>query len=274
VNETALTYDSANRPARAWEELRDLLQRRELVYELVARNIKVRYKRTILGVVWSMASPLAMMIVLTSVFASVFRASTPAYGAYLLPGLFLWNFFAQTTTVITAEVAAGVDLWRRVRVPKTAFAVATTMTGLVHLSIALVPLAAIVLWQGRRLGLALVSIPVVLAATAAFVLGLGLLLSAIAVDFPDISDILQIILSAWMFATPVMYPREILPPNVRALLGWNPMAYYVEAFRAPLYRNAVADGTTLTVILVAGAATLALGWTAFTKVSDDSIRRR
>lgn len=273
MSETPLAYDSAHRPARAFEELGDLLERRELVRELVGRNIKVRYKRSVFGIAWSMASPLAMMIVLTSVFSKVFSSSAPAYAAYLLPGLLLWNFFAQTTTVATAEVAAGVDLWRRVRVPKTAFALATLLTGLVHLAIALVPLTAMVALLGRPLGLPLASVPVVLAATAAFVLGLTLALCAIAVDFPDISDILQILLSAWMFATPVMYSPEIVPPHVRAVLRWNPMTYYVEAFRAPFYRNAVCDGATLTIILAAGAAMLILGWAVFTKVSDDSIRR-
>ena len=137
-------YDSASRPPRAVEELLDVTAHGPLVLALIARNIKVRYKRSVLGVAWTMAQPATMLLVLTLIFARTFAPDAPTYALYLAPGLILWHFFAQTTTIVIAEVAAGVELWRRVRIPKTALAIATTCTGLLNLVMATMPLLVLV----------------------------------------------------------------------------------------------------------------------------------
>ena len=126
-----IEYDSAARPPRALEELHELRAHASLLRALVARNIKVRYKRSAFGFLWTMASPALMLIVLSLAFTHAFAASAPAYPAYVFPGLLLWNFFAQTTTM-SGEEMAGSDIWKRVRFPKTALAIATLFTGIVN----------------------------------------------------------------------------------------------------------------------------------------------
>lgn len=262
-------YDSDARRPRAAQELIDLAHNPGLIRALVTRNLKIRYKRSLLGIAWTMVNPAAMMILLTVVFSRAFAREAPVYPAYVLPGLLLWNFFSQTTMTIGAEVAAGVDLWRRVRMPKTALALSATITGLVNVCLALVPLLLILALLGRPVGLALLTLPATLVAMSLFVLGLGLTMSAIAVYFPDVVDIYAVVLSGWMFATPIIYPMAIVPPAIQRILRWNPMTVYVEGFRAPLYQNASPPASDLALMFGLGATMLVLGWISFTRCADD-----
>lgn len=261
-------YDSALRPPRALEELLDLFHNRPLLAALVARNVKIRYKRSVLGVFWTLAQPAAMLVVLSFVFSRVFAPHAPLYPAYAGAGLIVWYFFAQTTTVIVAEVAGGVELWRRVRMPKTAFAVATLCTGLLNLAIAtLIFLAALAIAR-VPLGWPLLTLPVVALLAAMFALGLALLLASVALRFPDVADLYAVVLTVWMFLTPVIYPRSILPDAAAPLIALNPMSLFVEAFRSPLYENAAASPLSFASMFAVAACTLLAGWYVFARSAD------
>ena len=179
--------DSAHRPHAAVRELTELFRYRDLIRSW-SRNVKVRYKRSVLGLAWSMLSPLMTMVALSVVFTQVFRPTAPNYPVYLFPGLLLWSFFAQTTSTIAVEVVGGVELWKRIYTPRTAFAVATVCTGLVHLALALGPLFALMLLFHTPFGVALAALPVVVLFTALFALGVGLAVAAAAGYFADVAD--------------------------------------------------------------------------------------
>src|SRR5439155_3548408 len=238
---TAQEYDSAARPARAIEELLDVASNGQLLLALVARNVKVRYKRSVFGVAWTMVQPATMLVVLTVIFSHAFAPRASTYALYLAPGLILWHFFAQTTSIVIGEVAAGVELWRRMRMPKTALAIATTCSGLLNLGLATLPLLIVLALAHVRLGVALLTIPVTAIITAMFALGLALAIAAVAIYFPDAADLYQMLLIPWMFITPVIYPRAILPLRVQRLVTLNPMALFVDAFRRPMVDNTVAS---------------------------------
>ena len=216
-----------------------------------------------------MAQPATMLLVLTVVFAHEFAPRASTYALYLAPGLILWHFFAQTTSIVVAEVASGVELWRRVRLPKTALAIATTCSGLFNLGMATVALIVIAIVAGAPVGPALLTLPAVALLTAVFALGLGLGLAAAAVYFPDTADLYRMLLIPLMFITPVIYPRTILPPQVDTLVALNPMALFVEAFRRPLFENAAAPFTTFVTMAAVAAATALAGWLVFTRCTDD-----
>jgi homopolymeric O-antigen transport system permease protein len=262
-------YDSAARPPRAVEELIDVAASGPLLLALVTRNIKVRYKRSAFGVAWTMAQPATMLFVLTVIFARAFAPNAPAYALYLAPGLILWHFFAQTTSLIIGEVAAGVDLWRRVRMPKTALAIATTCSGLLNLGFAAIPLLAVLAIASVPLGAALLTLPATALLTAAFALGLALIIAAVAIYFPDAADLYQMLLIPWMFITPVIYPRNILPPRIAHVVALNPMALFVDAFRQPLANNTAAPPAAFGLMAAIAAATLLIGWLLFTRCADD-----
>lgn len=262
-------YDSANRRTPAVEEALDLARNVRLVSAFVVRDIKARYKRSVLGVAWSFAGPLLMMVVLTVAFSQVFAIRGRGYPVFVLPGLLLWNFFAQTTINTTSEVAAGVDLWRRVRMPKSVPAVSAVLTNLVHLGIAVAVLLPILLIIRTPLGFAAVELPVVMILAAFFTLGVSFLTSTVALYFPDLGHVWSVVLPAWMFLTPVIYPVSILPARAQRFIGWNPMTRFVSAFRAPLSENRFVPLRELAILFLIASVTLTIGWLAFTRHADE-----
>lgn len=266
-------YDSARLGHPAMREISDLLKYRDLVIELTSRNIKVRYRRSILGLAWSMLAPLMTMAALSIVFTQVFQPLVPAYPVFLFTGLLLWSFFAQTTATIAAEVIAGAEQWKRIYTPRTAFAFATLSTGLVHLACALVPLGVIMAVFGVGFSPALLSVPLVVLFAAAFTLGVGLGVAALSGQFADVADLYQVVLGTWMYVTPIIYPPEILPERYQWVFRLNPLVYFVEAFRLPIYQQTWPPLDLLFTTLALAAAALAAGWWLFTRAADAIARR-
>lgn len=262
------TYDSQKRKSPAIEQLLDIIQYRDLIFQLVRRDIVARYKRSMLGIAWTMLQPLGIMIVLTVVFSQLF-GRVEGYAAYLLSGLIAWTFFAQTTTATIHQSVWGGALLRRIYIPHTAFSVSSIGTGVVNLSLSLIPLLFILLITQRPITWAILFIPIPIVLLTAFALGVGLLLSSIAVRFPDISEMYQIVIQAWMYLTPIMYPSDILPDAYRTwLLYFNPMYYLILMFRVPIY-DGVLPSLPLSLIGTGIAlVTLVVGWIYFSHQAD------
>ena len=262
-------YDSAARGAPFVREFRELLRYRDLLRLLVANSIKTRYKRSVLGVVWTLLNPLLTMAVLTIVFSSLFRFSLTNYPVYLLSGLLLWGFFAQTTTAAMHSLVWGGGLLKRVYIPRTIFSVSAIATGLVNLLLALGPLALIMLILGHPFRLALLFLPVGVLLTAMFALGVGLILSALAVLFVDVVDMYQVLLTAGLYLTPVIYPEEILPAPYAWTVNLNPMHHLIELFRAPIYLGALPGPNTILAAVASAVLSLLIGWWVFTRKADE-----
>ena len=261
-------YDTANRAPRAIEELRTVFEYRNLVMQLVRRNITTRYKRSILGVAWTMINPLGTMLILTMIFSQVFNSK--GYAAYLLCGLMAWNFFSQTTVACMVDLTWGGQLLHRIFIPRTIFALAAIGTGLVNLLLSLIPLFVVVLLNGIPITWNVLYLPIPMLLLACFSLGFGLLVSAFAVFFPDFSEMYQIALMAWMYLTPIIYPESVLTPE---LLGWisrlNPMYGLVKLFRLPLYDGRLPTWEELWPSLLISIVVLIVGWLFFTRRSDE-----
>src|SRR5215813_2266560 len=269
VSEKTVIYDSAERRSPAFEELRGIFQYRDLIYQLVRRDIVTRYKRSVLGIAWTMLQPLGMMIVMTIVFSNLFK-SVEGYPSYILSGLIAWTFFSQTTTAAIHQVVWGGTLFRRIYLPHTSFSVSAISKGLVNLALSLVPLISIILVAGRKLNWSLLFVPVAMILFAAFALGVGLILSTMAVYFPDIVEMYQIVLVAWMYLTPIIYPEEILPKASKFwITNLNPMYHLIRIFRTPIYNGSLPAWNELLIAGVIAIATLAIGWFYFSKKADD-----
>lgn len=262
------TYDSQKRKHPALEELLDVFQYRDMIFQFVRRDIVARYKRSVLGIFWTMLQPLGMMIVMSIVFSQLFNR-VDGYAAYLLSGLIAWIFFAQTTTATLQQVASGGLLSRKIYVPHTAFALASMGTGMVNLAISILPLAAITLVAGKPITWAILFTPVSIIILSAFALGFALMLSTFAVQFPDVKEMYQIILQAWMYFTPIIYPETILPEAYRYwILHLNPMYYMITLFREPVYNGSLPSAGIILTSSTIAAFTLLVGWTYFSKQSD------
>jgi ABC-2 type transport system permease protein len=268
-NDVPFTYDSAQRKSPAMEELFDIIKYRDLIYQLIRRDIVARYKRSILGILWTMLQPLGIMIVLTVVFSSLFGGAR-GYPAYLLSGLIAWTFFSQTTTAAVNQSVWGGTLMRRIYIPYTAFSVSSVGTGVVNLILSLVPLLLILLITNRPITWAILFLPIPVLLLTAFALGIGLILASLAVRFPDISEMYQIIIQAWMYLTPIMYPATIIPESYRNwLLHLNPMYYLISMFRTPIYEGVLPALSIVAIGTVISLATLVIGWIYFSHQADE-----
>ncbi len=268
-SEEAPVYDSARHQTPVLDELQEIFRYRELLAKLVSRNIKTRYKRSVLGIAWTMLSPLMMMIVMTLVFSNIFRMNLEHYPVYLLSGLVFWNFFSQTTSSAMNELVWGGSLMTRIYMPRSIFAFTALGTGLVNIVLSLIPLLLIMLVTGAPLRLSLFFLPVSILIVGMFALGVGLFLSTLGVYFTDVLEMYQIVLMAWMYFTPVIYPIEIIPASYVGAFYLNPLYYLLEVFRQPIYLGKLPDLQTLAVACLLSSLTLIFGWWFFTRKADE-----
>jgi ABC-type polysaccharide/polyol phosphate export permease len=264
-------YDSARRMNPALDELWEVIRYRDLILQLVRRDILTRYKRSVLGVAWTLINPLGMMIVLTLVFSQVFRfGGSQDYPVFVLSGLLAWTFFSQTTTAAMVNLVWGGGLLNRIYVPRASFALAAIGTGIVNIAISLIPLLLVMVVTGVPVHLSFLFLPVPILFLAAFSLGLGLLLSTVAVYFPDVKEMYQIVLTAWMYLTPIIYPVEVLPEPARTLITTlNPIYYLVELFRIPVLPGRFPTLEEILPAFFIALVTLIAGWWAFSQKADE-----
>lgn len=270
-----MPWDCARRVALllpgAWNmriAVQEIVQYRSLLRDLVARDLKVRYKRSVLGIGWTMLNPLLTMLVFTMVFAHVLRVPVEHFTVYFLSGFLLWNFVAQTTSWSTGCLLSYAPLIKKIYVPRAIFVLATVLAGLVNLVLSLVPLALIMVLSGHPFRPALAFVPVAMLLGMVFSLGLSLLLAPLCVMFADIVPIYQVVQTLWLYLTPVMYPITMVPPEYRSVVHANPMSYLVETFRAPIYAGVLPDATMLLGAVVCAGGALVVGWIVFDRYTD------
>lgn len=264
-------YDSAELSNPAVEELREVWNYRNLIYQLTRRDILSRYKRSILGIAWTMLNPLGMMLVLTIAFSELFRFQTEhSYAGYVLSGLMVWNFFSQTTTAAMVNLVWGGGLLHRIYVPRTSFALAAILTGVVNFILSLVPLLLVFLITRVPLSPTILIFPIPLLVLICFSLGVGLLISTLAVYFPDVSEMYSIAMLGWMYLTPIIYPESVLPQNYQFwITHLNPMYYIVKLFRTVVYYGDLPGLMELLPAVLIALVTLAIGWIVFTKKASE-----
>ena len=261
-------YDSSKRVHPAWEELRGVLRYKDLIFQLIRRDLVSRYKRSVLGVAWTMLNPLGTMLILTIVFSRVF-GQIESYPVFVLTGLIVWNFFSQTTQHCMSSTLWGSGLFKKIYLQRTSFIISSVGTGIVNLLISLVPLLIIMLFTGVPIQPSVIMLPIVILLLSIFSLGVGLLLSAYSVFFPDIAEMYTIILMAWMYLSPVIIPEETLAGIMNGLiLKINPLYYLIKLFRLALYEGIFPPTSLLLLAAGISLAMLITGWLVYTKKSD------
>lgn len=216
--------------------LGELWQFRELLYFLTLRDIKVRYKQTVMGVAWVIIQPLLTVLIFTLVFNRFVRFDTGAlpYPLFALSGLLLWLFFANAVTNSTNSLLSNSNLITKVYFPRLFIPTASVGAGLVDLGVAFLLLIAVCLYYGLALKLSLLLVPFLILLMALLALGVGLMSAAMTVKYRDLRHALPFIIQLWMFASPVIYPASLVPPKWKWLVLSNPVAGIIEGFRAAL----------------------------------------
>jgi ABC-type polysaccharide/polyol phosphate export permease len=258
--------------------LRELLTFRDLVVNLVVRELKARYKRSILGFLWTLLNPLAMMLVFTIVFTVLMpNNQIPNYPLFLLCGLLPWNFFSAGVMVSINSIVGNADLVKKVYFPREALPLSSVMANLVNFLLALVVLFAVMVAFKSRLSPWIWLLPIVILIQTCFILGIAFILSAANVYYRDTIMIMDTVMLAWFFLTPVVYPITSLPTsytlfgitvNVHRLVYiLNPMASLIAAYRDLLYWGYRTDLDFLLRTAVTSLAILAFGYWFFTRFS-------
>lgn len=261
-------YDSAKQSNPALTELRELRNYWYLLKQLVRRDILTRYKRSVLGVAWTMLNPLGTMLIMSFVFSNLFK-SVGNYSIYLLSGLLVWTFFAQSTNAAMSGLVWGGSLMKQIYVPRTIFGISAIGTAIVNMVLSLVPLLLVIIFSGEPIYWTIVFVPLVILVLAAFSIGVGLTISTLAVYFPDVMEMYQILLMAWMYLTPIMYPETIIPEEYSQLYRVNPMYWMVKLFRALVYEGRIPLFSEIWPALAWGLGVLILGWTFFASKADE-----
>ncbi|MCX8061929.1 MAG: ABC transporter permease [Anaerolineales bacterium] len=262
-------YDTASLRDPAIDEVFELWRYRDLLQLLIINRIKTRYKRSVLGVVWTLLNPLLNTLVLTIVFSQIFRFNLPNYAVYILSGLLFWNFFAQSTMDAMDTLVWGSSLLKRIYIPRTIFAVAVVGNGLINYLLALIPLGIIMLILRHPFTLNLLALPLAILILAMFTLGIGLLLSTLAVFFVDLVYIFNVLLLVWFYLTPIIYPLSIIPERFLPFFRLNPLLYLLQIFRLIIYEGIMPSPTLWGAAFSLALITLFAGWLIFTRKVDE-----
>ena len=239
-----------------------------LIQQLVSRDFKTKYKRSVLGVFWSFLNPLLMMSVQYFVFSSVFQSDVQNFPAYLLLGVVVFNFFSEACGMSLTAILSNASLITKVYVPKYIYPLTRVMSSLVNLSISLIPLFCVCFATGVVFKKSIILSVYFLFCLVIFCLGLGLLLSSSMVFFRDTQFLWNVMNMVWMYATPIFYPETILPNNFRFILQINPLYHFLKNIRVCVLEGISPEPLVYFQCLMIAIAMLLVGSVIFWKNQD------
>jgi ABC-type polysaccharide/polyol phosphate export permease len=246
----------------------ELFSRYDLLVLLVQKELKLKYKGSVLGIFWSLLNPLLMMAVYALVFSIIFKFTIPRYPVFLLAGLLPWSFFQSSITGSTMSVILNGHLVRRVKFPIDFLPTTTVLANLFNVLPSFAVLLVFTFFYRQPVGLPLLALPLLLALQVVFTIGLGLGLSALTVYFRDLEHLIPIGITVWFYGTPVIYPLSIFAghPNVHALLLLNPMTWLITAYQDIWHENRWPDPVQLGIFALCALASWIAGTLIFRRL--------
>jgi len=253
--------------------LADLLQYRQLVVLLVVRELKVRYKRSLFGLLWTMLNPLLLMVVYTVVFTAIMPSAVRNFSVFLLSGLLPWIFFSTAVMQGLFSILGNQELIRKVRVPQSVFPLSVVGSNLVNFTLSLIPLFLLMIVLRQPVSAALLFIPVAAFFLLLFTSGVTLLLASFTVFFRDVRHLTEVALQLLLYLSPVLYSLDMLNqgkwwfPIFRGFLALNPMSYLIPLVRDPVFHARLPALSTVAIAAGASVGTFVLGFAVFQRLS-------
>lgn len=275
------TVDSIDDRRAFKKDIASIKRYKFFLFDLIARDIKTKYRRSALGVLWSVLNPLLMMCVLTAVFSNIIRVSVDTRGGYALfylTGYIMFNFISEATNFSLVSMINAGGLIKKVYIPKYIFPLEKCCYAFVNMCFSFIAFIVVFVFfmitgtivpEVSMLTMLLAFIPMIYVFVFAF--GLSLLLSAAAVFFRDMIHLWVVFLSLWMYASPIIYPLELVPDWLGNILRLNPLSYYINYFRAVLINGTVPGLHDNLMCIMFSLAALAVGLLAFRKRQDKFI---
>lgn len=241
---------------------------RDVLRELVSRDFKLRYKKSILGIGWSLLVPLAQLAVLYWVFHNLLALNIPDYTAFLFAGLLPWMWFQSALMASAVSVVENRDLVRQVGFPVPILPTITVMSQLIHFLLAFPILAVFLAMDGHHFSMALLALPLVILIQFVFTVSLGYIVATLQVTFRDTQHLLGVLLFLMFYLTPVFWDSARLAPQVQPLIQMNPMAQLLAAYRSVLVHEQLPDAAVLGRLCLISAAILSLGCWMFLRARN------
>ena len=244
-----------------------------LLCQLIGRDFKVKYKRSILGVLWSLLYPILTMAVMALVFSNIFKFSTPGvnYLVYLLTGLVMFNYFNEASNLAMSSVVANFGLINKIYIPKYIFPLSKCLFVGINFLLTLIPLYAIILITGTPLNIYHLLLPYAYICLFIFTLGMGLILSSVSVFLRDMFYIYGIVMTIWMYLTPIMYDINMISVQFQQFFKLNPLYHYINFARRIILYNEAPTPFTFAICAVTSLLTLLIGVIVFKKTQDKFI---
>lgn len=242
-----------------------------LIQDLVTRDVKTKYRRSALGIIWSVLNPLLMMLVLTAVFSNIFRFDIKDFPIYYLTGSLIFNFVSEATSFSLTSILSAAGLIKKVYIPKYIFPLEKCLFSFVNMLFSFIAVIVVFLILGIEPHWTIALFPIPLVYSFIFSLGLSLILSTLNVFFRDTGHLWSVFVTAWMYVTPIIYPMSILPVWMVNVVYLNPLYYYVEYFRNVMVYGIVPTVEDNLICITFSMITLLIGLVVFKKKQDKFI---
>lgn len=255
-----------------FELVRETYRYRELIWALAAKELSIRYKRSTLGFLWALLNPALLMLILTLVFSTISRnLGIHHYPVFLMSTLLPWTFFSQTLSYSVESIVSNGSLLKKVRLPKLVFPVAALVSNVINFLLSLIPLLVLIAALRFPLHWTWIYLPVPMIGLVMFTLGVGFLVATLNVFYRDVAHIIQVVLSAWFYFTPILFSLDFVAPSYRWILRLNPMLYVLNGFRLAIYYGMVPSIASLAMSLACGFFALLIGLRVFRRYESSLV---
>ena len=251
--------------------IQNFMKFRPLLNELISRDIKIKYRKSVLGVLWTLLNPHLMMIVLSVVFSNLFRFDIENFPLYLLSGQIIFNFYNDATSTAMSAIVGNAALIKKVYVPKYLFVISRVFSSFINLMASFTALMLVMVATRAELHWSVILSVIPLALLMLLSLGIGLILAALTVKFRDIMHLYSVFTTVLLYLTPVIYPMSILPEWLEKVVLLNPLTNILTMFRDVMINGLIFDVWSLVIAIVETAFFLALGLYVFYKNQDQFI---
>lgn len=241
----------------------ELYGSRNVLSQLVAQQVILRYRRTALGYLWTLINPLLMMSIMAVVFSILFKADLKTFAVFLFAGMIPWNFFSSVVTQSGTSFISNEGLIKKIYLPKVIFPLSIAFASLIDSLLSFLALFAIILALGGMFSWSLLFLPISFVLLFLFTMGLGLIMSIATVFFRDLQHIVLVAMQGLFFLTPILYKHDVLTGKVAWLVGLNPVTPFITLFRAPLIEATLPSGSVLLQAAAISTAAMSIGLFVF-----------
>ena len=242
-----------------------------LMRELVVRDLKVKYRRSVLGYLWSLLNPLMMMVIMSVVFSYAFKVDIEYFPLYVISGNVLFTFFNDSTNYAMHSIVQNGSLIKKVYIPKYIFPLSNVLSSFVTAMFSLIAVLIVLIFQRVPIHWQILLVPIPIFFEFVFCVGVGLVIGALSVYFRDINHLYGVLTLAWMYCTPIFYPLEALPERVIAIIKFNPLYNYIQFFRLLVIHSYIPGINTWLACIVSSVVSLIVGIIVFGKLQRNFI---